>query len=171
MKCARLLWRQPCLACPGWVLRSVEREGDRYLTTTLVINCCGGELVPSYLTQKCKWIIEGILLKEKKWIFFSCIKMATQSGSGRKINGIHELDSDLSEPAGEQWELSANSQCRCSRKRGTPDCAVGMISERGSLTSVFIKCICSVILNAQLRLCHFSPCSFNMMDLFGKSFR
>lgn len=30
---------------------------------------------------------------------------------------------DLPEPAGKQWALSANPQCHCRRKRSSPDCA------------------------------------------------
>lgn len=82
------------------MLRSVEREGDGYLTTTLVINCCG--VSRSFLTASKSAVNNwgGGVILVKKVDFFSCTRIAAQCGSIRKINGIHQLDCDLSKPAG-----------------------------------------------------------------------
>lgn len=168
LKWARLPWRQPCFAGHKWVLRSVEREGDGYLTTTLVINCCG--VSRSFLTASKSAVNNwgGCHTCEKSG-FFSCTRIAAQCGSIRKINGIHQLDCDLSKPAG---SIGSSLLTPIVIALGRALLTTQWVwKARDSLTSVFIKCICSVILNARLRLCHLSPCSFNMMDLFGKSFR
>lgn len=145
--------------------------GERrlWMSGHAVINCYGGG---------CSILIwatndmgsQGVLQKEE-WIIFPGTRVATQSMKTEIKLRVHQLNLDVEDSEGKQWELPDHVQYHRFRQREAILCAIG--SEKQEFP--WQVCLSSPPAVSFCRLgcspCHSSPSWFNMMDLFGKSFR
>ena len=148
----------------------VERKGYGS-PATLLINCYGeGCSVLIWATNEMN--SRGVLQKKER-IPFSCTRMATQSMKAEeKLIGFISLTliyKILNKDSGSS--LITCSIITFGKKKLSWLCAIG--SEKQEVPWQVCLSSPSAVLFCALGCspCHSSPCSFNMMDLFGKPFR